>query len=150
MGTNCAPLLAVLFFHTYEADFIADLIRKKEYRLSRSSNLSFRYIDDVLSLNIPSFGDLIQRIYPKELEIKDTIDTVRSASHLDLHLEMDGKGKLLTTIDDKRDDFSLKIVNFSFICSNIPSAPVYGVFISQLIRTLCQSLPRLRRLLISR
>ena len=28
MGTNCAPLLADLFLHSYEADFIADLIRK--------------------------------------------------------------------------------------------------------------------------
>ena len=30
MGTNCAPLLADLFRHFYEADFIADLIRKKD------------------------------------------------------------------------------------------------------------------------
>ena len=29
MGTNCAPLLADLFLHSYEADFIDDLIRKK-------------------------------------------------------------------------------------------------------------------------
>ena len=57
MGTNCAPLLADLFLHSYEVDFIADLIRKKEYRLARSFNLSFRYIDDVLSLNNPNFGD---------------------------------------------------------------------------------------------
>ena len=134
MGTNCAPLLADLFLHSYEADFIADLIRKKEYRLARSFNLSFRYIDDVLSLNNPNFGDLIHRIYPKELEIKDTTDTVKSASYLDLHLEIDGKGKLLTKLYDKRDVFSFKIVNFPFICGNIPSAPAYGVFISQLIR----------------
>jgi len=26
------------------------------------------------------------------------------------------------------------IVNFPFICSNIPAAPAYGVYISQLIR----------------
>ena len=40
------------------------------------------------------------------------------------------------TMRDKRDDFNLLIVNFSFICSNIPAAPVYGVYmyISQLIR----------------
>ena len=40
MGTNCALLLVDLFLHSYEADFIADLIRKKEYRLARSFNLS--------------------------------------------------------------------------------------------------------------
>ena len=39
MGTNCAPILADLFRHSYEADFIPDVIRKKEYRLARSFNL---------------------------------------------------------------------------------------------------------------
>jgi hypothetical protein len=27
-----------------------------------------------------------------------------------------------------------EIVNFTFICSNIPAAPAYGVYISQLIQ----------------
>ena len=134
MGTNCAPLLADLFLHSYEADFIADLITKKDRHLARSFNLSFRYIDDVQSLNNPSFGDYVHRIYPKELEIKDTTDTVKSASYLDLHLEIDERGVLMTKLYDKRDDFTFKIVNFPFICGNIPSAPAYGVYISQLIR----------------
>ena len=76
----------------------------------------------------------ILRIYPKELEIKDTKDTVKSASYLDLHLEIDGKGKLSTELYDKRNDFSFRIVNFSFFCGNIPSASRCGVFIPQLIR----------------
>jgi hypothetical protein len=37
-------------------------------------------------------------------------------------------------IYDKRDDFNFPIVNFPFICSNIPAAHVYGVYISQLIQ----------------
>ena len=36
---------------------------------------------------------------------------------------------LRTTIYDKRYDFNFPIVNFPFICSNIPAAPVYGVYI---------------------
>jgi hypothetical protein len=39
-----------------------------------------------------------------------------------------------TKLYDKRDDFNFVIVNFPFICSNIPAAPAYGVYISQLIR----------------
>jgi hypothetical protein len=39
-----------------------------------------------------------------------------------------------TKIYDKRYDFNFSIVNFLFICSNIPAAPVYGVYISWLIR----------------
>jgi hypothetical protein len=35
---------------------------------------------------------------------------------------------------DKRDDFNFSIVNFPYLCSNIPASPAYGVYISQLIR----------------
>ena len=35
---------------------------------------------------------------------------------------------------DKRDDCNFPIVNFPFICSNIPAAPACEVYISQLIR----------------
>ena len=71
---------------------------------------------------------------PTEVEIKDTTDTARSASYLDLHLEIDNEGRLRTKLYDKRDDFDFPIVNFPFMCSNIPAAPAYGVYISQLIR----------------
>jgi len=32
---------------------------------------------------------------------------------------------------DKRDDFNFPIVNFPFVCNNIPAAPVYEVYITQ-------------------
>jgi hypothetical protein len=80
------------------------------------------------------FGEFVDRIYPVELEIKDTTDMDRSASYLDLHLEIDSEGWLRTKLYDKRDDLNFPIVNFPFICSNIPAAPAYGVYISQLIR----------------
>ena len=66
--------------------------------------------------------------------IKYTTDTDRSASYLDLHLEIDSEGRLRAKLYDKRDDFNFLIVNFPFICSNIPAAPAYGVYISQMIR----------------
>jgi hypothetical protein len=134
MGTNCAPLLADLFFYSYEAYFIQGLLKKNEKKLARSSNFAFRYIDDVLSLNNSRFGDFVDRIYTIELEIKDTTGTIRSASFLELHLKIESKGRLRTKLYDKRDDFNFSIVNFPFICSNIPAAPAYGVYISQLIR----------------
>jgi hypothetical protein len=43
-------------------------------------------------------------------------------------------GRLWTTPYDKRDYFNFPIVNFPFICSNIPAAPGYGVYISRLIQ----------------
>ena len=102
-----------------------------------SFNSTFRYIDDVLSLNNSQFGDYVERIYPIELEIKDTTDRVNSASYLDYHLEIDNEGRLKTKLYDKRDDFSFPIVNFPFQSSNIPAAPAYGVYISSFYRYFC-------------
>jgi hypothetical protein len=138
MATNCAPLLADLFLYSYEADFIQGLLTKNEKKLARSFSFTFRYIDDVLSLNNSRFGDVFHRIYPIELEINYTIDTDRSASYLDLHLEIDSEGHLRTKPYDKSDDFNFPIVNFPFICSNIPAAPAYAVYIS--VDTIFQSL----------
>jgi hypothetical protein len=86
MGTNCAPLLADLFLYSFETDFIQEPLKKNEKKLDRSFNFTFRYIDDALSLNNSRFGDFVDRIYPIELDIKDTTDTDRCASYLDLHL----------------------------------------------------------------
>ena len=96
--------------------------------ISRSSSC----IDDVLSLNNSRFGDFVARIYPIELEIKDTTDG--SSSYLNLHLENDSEWRLRTKLDVKRDDFNFPIVKFTLICSNIPAAPAYGVYTCQLIR----------------
>ena len=90
-STDSAPLLADLFLYSHEADFIQGFPKKNEKKLARSFNFTFRYIDDVLSLNNSRFGDFLDRIYPIELEIKDTTDTDRSASYLDLHLEIDSE-----------------------------------------------------------
>ena len=68
---------------------------------------------------------------PNKFEIKDTTDTERSASYLDLHLEIDSEGRVITKLYDKR---LFPIVNFPFICSDIPAVPAYGVYLPQLIR----------------
>jgi hypothetical protein len=49
-------------------------------------------------------------------------------------LLIDSEGRLGTKPYDKRDDFNFPIVNFPFICSNIPAARASGVYISQMIR----------------
>ena len=134
MGTNCASLLADLFLYSYETEFLQDLIKKKKIKEARSFNFTYRYIDDVLSINNPHFSDWLPLIYPPELEIKETTDTASSASFLDLYLEIDTNGQLSTRIYDKRDDFKFEIINFPHMDSNIPSSPAYGVYISQLIR----------------
>jgi hypothetical protein len=92
MGTNCVHLLADLFLYSYKADFIQGILKKNGKKLARSLNFTFRYIDDILSLNNSMFGDFVDRIYPIDLEIKDTTDTDMSASYLNVHLEIDSEG----------------------------------------------------------
>ena len=48
---------------------------------------TFRYIDDVLSLNKSKFGDFADGIYLIKFEIRDITDRARPASYLDIHLE---------------------------------------------------------------
>ena len=67
-------------------------------KLVRSFNFTFRYIDDVLLLNNSRFDDFVDRIYLIELGIKDTTVTDRSASYLDLHLEVDSERPLKNEI----------------------------------------------------
>ena len=134
MGTNCAPLLADLFLYSYESEFLQKLVKDKRIHEARAFNFTYRYIDDVLSINNSRFAEFLPLIYPPELEVKETTDTASSASFLDLYLEFDDIGQISTKIYDKRDDFNFKIINFPNMCSNIPASPAYGVYISQLIR----------------
>ena len=134
MGTNCAPLLADLFLYSYEAEFIQSLLSAGRKRLVSQFNVTYRYIDYVLSINNPDFENYLSQMYPSELEIKDTTESNTSASYLDLLLSIGRDGQLCTSLYDKRDDFNFYIANFPSLSSNIPSSPAYGVFISQLIR----------------
>ena len=134
MDTNGAPLLADIFRYSYEADFKQSLLSTVRKQLASRFNLTYRYIDDVLSINNPEFEKYLGQMYLAELEIKDTTESTTSASYLDLLLSIGRDGQLHTSIYDKRDDFNFHITNFPFLYSNIPSSPAYGVFISQLIR----------------
>ena len=113
-------------YESYEAD---TKLSKSKKQKKTSFYLTFRNIDDVLSLNNPKCNDYIDVIYPKELEITDA---PKWSNYLD-HLEFDEEGKL-GRLYDKYDDFDFHIVNFPYLSSNIPESPAYGVFVSQLIR----------------
>ena len=137
MGTNCALLLADQLLYSYETDFIQGFLKKNEKKLERSFNFTFRYIDDLLSLNNSRFGDFVDRIYPIELEIKDTTDTDRFASYLYLHLEIGSEGRLRTKRQKRRFPFShcelsIHMQHYS------SSTCVWGIYLS--VDTIFQSL----------
>ena len=86
------PVSYMVFWPPWYID-PANFIRRKQTSCRGFSrkNLTFCYIDDVLLLNKSKLNDFVDCIYPTELEIKDTTDTSRSISYLELHLEIDSE-----------------------------------------------------------
>ena len=131
--THCAPLLADIFLYSYEAEFIQSLLSTGRKQFASRFNFTYRYIDDVLSINNPKFENYLGQMYPVELEIKDTRE--QHFCFLPGFTSVDREWQQLhTSIYDKRDDFNFHITNLPFPSSNIPTSPAFGVFISQLIR----------------
>ena len=69
MGTNCAPLIADLFLHCYERDFMSDLQKSKRHDLIDMFNDTSRYLDDIFTIDNPEFEKYIPDIYPAELQL---------------------------------------------------------------------------------
>ena len=90
-----------------------------------------RYIDDLLTLNNPNFNSEMSNTHSPELTLKRTTESDTKLSYLDVSISI-CHGKFVTEVYDKRDNFN--IVNYPFMCSNIPARPTYGVYISQLNR----------------
>ena len=79
MGTNSAPLLADLFLHTYEYEFIIKTMKGDITRALQFSK-TFRYIDDLLCVINDNFKNHIGEIYPSELILKNTTATPSETS----------------------------------------------------------------------
>ena len=105
--------------YSYESEFLQKLVKEKKINEARAFTFTYRYIDDVLSINNSRFAECLPLIYPSKLEVKETTDEASSASFLDVCLEFDDSGQLSTKMYDKRDDFNFKIINFTNMCSNI-------------------------------
>ena len=110
------PHLSV--FIRSEIHTVFDLNGKETVSISVQSH---RYINDELSINNPEFENYFGQMYPAEHEIKDTTESIISASYLDLLLSIGRDVKLHISIYYKRDDFNFHITNFPFLSSNIPS-----------------------------
>jgi hypothetical protein len=67
----------------------AKVSQEKRKEASQILNFKFRYMNDVLSLNISMFDNLVDRSYYIELEIENTTDTTRPASYI--HIENDSE-----------------------------------------------------------
>ena len=146
MGTNCAPNLANLYLYAYETAFIDRLVTVKGTKAGESFHMSFRLIDDTLSIDNPLWrfyaerkwesdpADGIGGIYPAALALNDTtIVPDKEVTFLGMRLR-DRGGKLVMSVYDKRTDFPFKVLRYPHMSSVIPTSIPYGVLTGQLYR----------------
>ena len=109
-------------------------MRKTNYKIARSLNNTFRYIDDISPINDKgNFLKYKSEIYPQELELsKENIGTTE-ATILDLIVKIEN-GKFNIGIYDKTDNYDFEVVKYPSIQSNIQDSLLYNVFYSQLLR----------------
>ena len=60
MGTNCATLIADLFLHCYERDFMSDLHKPKRHDLKDMFNDTY----DILTIYSPAITLNLRNIFP--------------------------------------------------------------------------------------
>ena len=133
MCTNCAPFVADLFLFGYERDFMLSLSDINQADIVEAVNSTSIYLDDLLNIDNPYFAQMISQLYPTELQLNKANPSDTEAPYLDLDLFITN-GIVSTKIDDKWDDFNFEIVYIPFIDGDVPRTPVYGVYISQIIR----------------
>ena len=107
------------------------LLRENQADIIEAFNSTSRYLDDLLNIDNIYFDQMVDRIYPTELQLNRANSSDTEAPFLDLNLCI-SNGTVSTKIYDKRDDFDL--VNFPFLDGDVPRRTSYGVYISQLIR----------------
>ena len=120
MGTNSAPWLADLFLHTFEYDSMVKIMKQGITKVIQFSD-TFRYIDDLFSINTVDFGNYISAMYPSQLELKDTSTSSTKVCYLDTTIKTGDITPFRISTYDKRDDFAFGIVNFPHMGSNIPA-----------------------------
>ena len=67
----------------------------------------------------------INDIYPSQLVLNKGNRDDNTTSFLDLYLQVK-HDKIVTTLFDKRDEFSFSIIRLTYLCSNIPQKMFYS------------------------
>ena len=76
-----------------------------------ASNSTSRYLDDLLNIDNIYFEQMVNRIYPAELQLNKANSSDIEAPFLDLNLSS-SNGTVSTKIYDKRGDFVMLISRF--------------------------------------
>ena len=69
MGTYCAPLVADLFLFCHEREFMFSLSDNNQADVNGAFNSTSKYLDDLLNIDNPYFEQMVDQIYPTELQL---------------------------------------------------------------------------------
>lgn len=145
MGTNCAPPLANLYLYSYESGFIDRLVKAKGMNAAHKFHMTFRLIDDVLSVDNRLWTSYASRtaeevdadgvggIYPSALTLNDESISSQEVCFLGMRITCNGQ-VLCSDVYDKRKDFPFKVIRYPHMNSVLPEYIPYGVYIGQLHR----------------
>jgi hypothetical protein len=160
MGTNCAPALANLYLYSYESRFLDRLMAEGREDVARKFHMSFRYIDDALSLDNEHWMEFTSKtaedggIYPSALKLNDTTlteeadavhflgMTIRNPTIMTQSAQGESRqgsddvnvDRFYVEVFDKRKEFPFQVRRYPHMSSLIPTNLPYGVFIGQLHR----------------
>ena len=103
----------------HERDFMKSLSRENQADIIEAFDSTSRYLDDLLNIDNIYFDQMVDRIYPTELQLNRANSSDTEAPFLDLNLHI-SNGMVSTKIYDKREDFDFDIVNFPFLDGDVP------------------------------
>ena len=119
-----------MFLFCYEREVIKSLSRENQADIIEAFNSTSRYLDDLLNIDKIYFDQMVDRIYPTELQLNRANSSDTEAPFLDLNLCI-SNGTVSTKIYDKRDDFDFDVVSFPFLDGDVSRRTSYrGIHIS--------------------
>ena len=132
MGTNYAPPICDLFLYVHESSHIDQLLLEDKVEEAKAYHLTFRLIDDVLSIDNPFYEDLVKS-YPSYLTAEET-SLPDGANFIGMSIRPGPNNQIELGFYDKRKDFPFKVVRYPNLANEIPTNIPYGLFIGQLYR----------------
>ena len=128
MGGNASPQIADLVL-----SFMEFTTLKKDTKSRWNHKHTFRYIDDLCSINSPDFLEYCNTIYPGSLPLSDTSVSYRECNYLDLSLTCHND-TLTIDVYNKTDAFDFEVLRYVHKRSNVSSTLGLNVLYGQLIR----------------
>ena len=95
IGTNCAPLVADLFLFCYERYLMKSLSRENQADIIEAFISTLRYLDNLLNTDNIYFDQMVDHIYPTELQLNRANSSDTEVPFLDLNLCISNPSKLM-------------------------------------------------------